>query len=74
MRLEAAVAALTLRRSAINSIRRVAAAAAAGILLALGSVAVATPAHADNEVGKAYCAFVGIVYAPAQFAGCEDLE
>ncbi|MEU5050204.1 hypothetical protein [Streptomyces sp. NPDC021096] len=51
-----------------------AAAAAAGILLALGSVAVATPAHADNEVGKAYCAFVGVVYAPAQFAGCADLE
>ncbi|MEU1672120.1 hypothetical protein ABZ752_08820 [Streptomyces roseifaciens] len=74
MRLEAAFAALTLRRSAINSIRRMAAAAAAGILLSIGSVAVATPAHADNEVAKLVCAILRTGYDQAQLVGCQNLE
>ncbi|MFI9310972.1 hypothetical protein [Streptomyces triculaminicus] len=74
MRLEAAVAALTFGRSAINSIRRAAAAAAAGVLLALGSVAVATPAHADNEGAKLVCALLRAGYDQAQLVGCQDLE
>ncbi|MEH6373379.1 hypothetical protein V7793_03310 [Streptomyces sp. KLMMK] len=74
MRLEAAVAALTLGRSAINTIRRAVAAAAAGVLLTIGSVAMATPAHADNEGAKLYCALVRALYDQAQFIGCQNLE
>ncbi|MBZ6476229.1 hypothetical protein [Streptomyces griseocarneus] len=74
MFLQAAVAATTLRRPAINSIRRAAAAATAGILLALGSVVVATPAHADNEVAKLVCSVLKTGYDQAQLVGCQDLE
>ncbi|GHC59572.1 hypothetical protein [Streptomyces cinnamoneus] len=50
------------------------AAAAAGILLSLGSVAVATPAHADNEVAKLVCGALLLGYDQAQFVGCQNLE
>ncbi|MFE5867457.1 hypothetical protein ACFQ6V_02255 [Streptomyces roseifaciens] len=51
-----------------------AAAAAAGILLSLGGVAVATPAHADNEVAKLVCSILKTGYDRAQFVGCVGLR
>ncbi|MEU1374992.1 hypothetical protein ABZ442_15180 [Streptomyces triculaminicus] len=74
MRLEAAVAVLTLGRFAINSIRRAVAAAAAGILLALGSVVVAAPAHADDEVANLICAALRAGYSGAELKGCPPVE
>ncbi|MCA6092300.1 hypothetical protein LE181_09015 [Streptomyces sp. SCA3-4] len=61
-------------RSAINRIRRTVAAAVTGILLSIGSVAVATPAHADSELAKLLCAAFRTGYAKTQPQACEELE
>ncbi|WP_162890011.1 hypothetical protein [Streptomyces olivoreticuli] len=65
-----AIAVITLRRPAINNIRRVIAAVAAGIMFSLGSVVAAAPAHADNELPSFVCAVVGTIYVPAKPQGC----
>ncbi|MEV5378918.1 hypothetical protein AB0L26_23525 [Streptomyces nondiastaticus] len=58
----------------MSNIRRAVAAAAAGIMLTVCGVVVATPAQADSEVAKLVCGFLKLGYDPAQLKGCEDLE
>ncbi|CAM5510175.1 hypothetical protein [Streptomyces abikoensis] len=59
----------------MTRIRRTIAAAVSGILLSLGSVAVATPAHADNEVAKLECTIQHLAYGVTQLLpDCRDAE
>ncbi|GAA0442928.1 hypothetical protein ACFQ2B_35850 [Streptomyces stramineus] len=54
----------------MNGVCRTAAAAVTGLLLALGSVVTATPAHADNEITALTCSITDFVNRNISLEGC----